>query len=120
MNILENMPVDSTNIDGLRTALRQAAQTAKPSMRGKAGYFDRLVTLGYTDDPAKVNKQKIDDLTFAEIEQFYKDNIQGKPVTIVLMGDPKKIDLKAIEKRMGCKVTKVSPTRLFADLDMDF
>ena len=120
MNILENMPVDSTNIDGLRTALRQAAQTAKPSMRGKAGYFDRLATLGYTDDPAKVNKQKIDDLTFAEIEQFYKDNIQGKPVTIVLMGDPKKIDLKAIEKRMGCKVTKVSPTRLFADLDLDF
>ena len=29
------------------------------------------------------------------------------------MGDPKKIDVKAIEAKMGCKVTKLSPGKLF-------
>ena len=68
-------------------------------------------------DAAKVNAAAIDALTFNDIEKFYKENIQGKPVTIVLMGDPKKIDLKAIEKKLGCKVTKLSPAKLFNSVD---
>ena len=113
MDILNNMPVDSTNFESLRATLRQSAQTAKPNMRIKARVFQQWKQLGYTDDPAKVNAQHIEDLTFSEIEDFYKANIQGKPVTIILMGDPKKIDLKAIEKKLGCKVTKLTPGRLF-------
>jgi len=113
MDILNNMPADSTNIDALRAALKQAAQTAKPSMRGKASTFEHWQRLGYTDDPARVNAAKIDAVTFNDIETFYKENIQGKPVTIILMGDPKKIDLKAIQAKVGCKVTKLSPAKLF-------
>ena len=113
MDILTNMPIDSTNFESLRAALRQSAQSAKPSMRGKAQTFQYWQKLGYTDDPAKVNAQHIEDLKFSELENFYKENIQGKPVTIILMGDPKKIDIKAIEKKMGCKVTKLTPGRLF-------
>lgn len=117
MGLVENMPVDSTNMEGIRVALKQASQTAKPSMRGKAGYFERCQRLGYTDDPARVNAEAINNLTFADIEKFYRDNIQGKPMTIVLMGDPKKIDLKAIQTRLGCKVTKLSVSKLFANFD---
>ncbi len=117
MDILNDMPADSTNIEALRAALRQAAQTAKPSMRNKAYYFDAWKQVGYNDDPAKVNADKINAVTFADIEKFYKDNIQGKPVTIILMGDPKKIDLKAIQSKVGCKVTKVSPAKIFNSID---
>ena len=60
-----------------------------------------------------MNAEKINAISLADIEAFYEENIKGKPVTIVLMGDPKKIDLKAIEKKMGCKVTKLSPAKLF-------
>lgn len=120
MDLVNNMPMDSTNIESIRAALRQSAQTAKPSMRGKAGYFESLERLGYKDDPARVNKEKIDNLTFADIEKFYKENIQGKPMTIILMGDPKKIDLKAISQKLGCKVTKVSTGKIFAPVELDF
>ena len=113
MDILSDMPKDSTQIAALRAALKQAAQTAKPSMRGKASTFEHWQRLGYNDDPAKVNAAAIDAIQFNDIEKFYTDNIKGKPVTIVLMGDPKKIDLKAIEAKMGCKVTKLSPSKLF-------
>ena len=117
MDILNDMPADSTNLVALKAALKQAAQTAKPSMRSKAAAYEHWQRLGYKDDPAKVNAAAIDALTFNDIEKFYKENIQGKPVTIVLMGDPKKIDLKAIEKKLGCKVTKLSPAKLFNSVD---
>ena len=113
MDILNNMPVDSTNVEALRASLKQAAQTAKPSMRGKAATFEYWQRLGYNEDPAKVNAEAINALTINDIENFYKENIQGKPVTIILMGDPKKIDLKAIEAKVGCKVTKLTPGKLF-------
>jgi predicted Zn-dependent peptidase len=113
LDILADMPADSTNIEALRAALKQASQTAKPSMRSKAAAFEHWQRIGYKDDPARVNAAKIDALTFEDIEKFYKENVQGKPVTIILMGDPKKINLKEIEKKTGCKVTKLSPAKLF-------
>jgi predicted Zn-dependent peptidase len=113
LDILADMPADSTNIEALRAALKQASQTAKPSMRSKAQTYEYWQRLGYNDDPARVNAAKIDALSFEDIEKFYKENVQGKPVTIILMGDPKKIDLKEIEKKTGCKVTKLSPAKLF-------
>ena len=117
MDILNDMPKDSTNFEALRASLKQASQTAKPSMRGKASTFEYWQRLGYKEDPAKVNAAAIENLTFNDIERFYEDNIKGKPVTIILMGDPKKIDLKAIEKKIGCKVTKISPAKIFNSVD---
>ncbi len=113
MDILTDMPKDSTQLVALKAALKQASQTAKPSMRYKAPTFEAWQRLGYNDDPARVNAKAIDDLTFSDIEKFYEDNIKGKPITIILMGDPKKIDTKAIEAKCGCKITKLSPAKLF-------
>ena len=113
MDILNDMPKDSTNIEAIRAMLRQSAQTSKPTMRQKAGTYEYWQRLGYTEDPAKVNAAAIDALTFEDIEKFYEDNIKGKSVTIVLMGDPKKIDKKAIEAKLGCKVTEVKSSKIF-------
>jgi len=117
MDIINDMPVDSTNMEALRASLRQAGQTAKPSMRNKSYAYEYWQRLGYKEDPAKVNKAAIDALTIDDIVKFYEENIKGKPMTIVLMGDPKKINLKEIEKKMGCKVTKLSPAKLFNSVD---
>ena len=116
MDILTDMPKDSTNFEALRASLKQAGQTAKPSMRGMASTYEYWQRLGYNEDPAKVNAKAVNDLTFNDIERFYEDNIKGKPVTIILMGDPKKINLKEIEAKVGCKVTKLSTAKLFNDV----
>jgi hypothetical protein len=77
-----------------------------------------LELMGYTDDPAKENLAKIDALTFEDIVKCYKENIQGKPYRIAIMGNPKMIDLKALEK-FG-KVVKLSEKRLFNSKDKLF
>jgi len=117
MDLLNDMPNDSAKMNAVRAALKQAQQTAKPSMRNKAYTFEYWTRLGYTDDPARVNADKVDNLTYEDIESFYKENIQGKPVTIILMGDPKKIDLKSLQEKLGCKVKKLSSSKLFTSLD---
>ena len=50
---------------------------------------------------------------------FYKANVQGKPLTIIVMGDPKKIDQKRLAARFG-KIQKMSKGKLFAPLVLDF
>ena len=60
-------------------------------------------------------------LTWEQIYSFYQQYVQGKPMTIILMGDPKKIDMKRLEAKYGKKnIIKVGKTKLFATLDLDF
>lgn len=74
--------------------------------------------MGYEGDPASENLPKIDALTFDDIVKFYEENIKGKPYAISIMGNPKDIDLKKLEK-YG-KVVKVNERKLFNTKDTMF
>lgn len=120
LDLMNDMPENDERIGNIRTALKQSYLTSKPNFRSKSQVYDYWRQIGYNDDPARVNMSKIENLTFDEIVSFYKENLQGKPVTIVIMGDPKLIDLKAIQAKVGCKVTKMSSAKIFAPIELDF
>ena len=119
VSLLDSMPEYPERIESVKAALRQNAQTAKPSFRGKTETYDSWREMGYEMDPAKYNQEMINNLTFEQIKQFYEENIKGQPVSIIVMGDPKLIDQKALQAKYG-KIVKVSKARLFAPLDLDF
>lgn len=119
MHLLDSMPQYPERIESIKAALRQYAQISKPSFRGKTATYEAWQEQGYTIDPALYNKEFIDNLTFDQIVEFYQKNIQNKPVTIIIMGDPKLIDQKRLQAEYG-KFIKPSKTRLFAPLDLDF
>ena len=77
-----------------------------------------LQRIGYNADPAKENLPKVDALTFDDIVKFYEENIKGKPYCIGVMGNPKDIDLKKLEK-YG-KVVKLNERKLFNTKDVLF
>lgn len=112
LDLLTNMPLYPERLENIKTYLRQSSLTTKPSFRSKSLLFDHWQKLGYTDDPAKVNMPKIDGLQFEQISAFYDKFIKGKPIVVVITGDPKTIDLKAIQSKWG-KVTKLNTSRLF-------
>lgn len=112
MDLLNNMPSYPERIDNIKVFLRQSALTAKPSFRSKSQVFSHWKELGYTDDPAKVNMPKVDNLKYEQILNFYNKYIKGKPVTIVIMGDDKTIDMKRIQGKYG-KVQKINSSKLF-------
>ena len=119
VGLLDSMPEYPERIESVKAALRQDAQISKPSFRGKSQTYAAWQEYGYTMDPAQYNMEKINNLTFEQIKSFYQQNIQGKPVTIVVMGDPKLIDQKKLQQKFG-KFIKPSKSRLFAPLDLDF
>ncbi|MFA6580295.1 MAG: insulinase family protein [Paludibacter sp.] len=112
MKLLTDMPLYPDKIENIRTYLRQSSLTDKPSFRTKSQVFNRWKLLGYTEDPAKVNMPKIDNLTFDQIVAFYNKEIKGKPISIIITGDPKTIDLKQIKANQG-NITKLSSRNLF-------
>ena len=112
MKLLTDMPSYPDRIENIKTYLRQSALTNKPSFRDESIIFNRWKLLGYTDDPAKVNMPTIDQLTFDQILSFYNKEIKGKPITIIITGDPKVIDLKQIQTNQG-KVNKLNSSNLF-------
>lgn len=119
MSLVDSMPEYPERIEAIKAALRQQAQISKPTFRGKTGTYEHWQEMGYDVDPALYNKEAIDNLTFDQIKQFYKEYVQGKPMTIILVGDPKLIDQKALQAKYG-KFVKPSKSRLFAPLDLDF
>ncbi len=115
MDLITNMPApedEATRMEDIRTFLYQATLVAKPSMRGKSQTFEYWRRMGYNDDPAKVNLPKIENLTYQQIQKYYEDNIKGRPVTIIIIGDPKMINQKQLEEKYG-DLVKVSNGKLF-------
>ena len=111
MKLLTDMPLYPERIDNVKTYLRESMLTNKPSFRTASFMFEEWKLRGYTDDPAKVNMEKVNNLSFDDIVNFYNENIKGKPISIIIMGNSKEIDLKAL-KEIG-KIKKISAGRLF-------
>ena len=63
---------------------------------------------------AMLQVRDIQRLTFDNVLSFYQSRVQGKPITILIMGDPKLIDQKQIQAKYG-KITKLSKSRLFSN-----
>ena len=110
------MPENPDQLEPIKAALRQSNMTNKPSFRRKSQTYDRWREMGYTDDPARTRMAAIDNLKFEDIVKFYKENIQNKPVSILIVGDPKLINTKQIEQKYG-KITKVSKGKIFAPVN---
>ena len=119
MSLLDSMPEYPDRIESVKAALLQYAQISKPGFRSKSETYDSWREMGYEIDPAQYNQEAINNLTFEQIMQFYEENIKGQPVSIIVMGDPKLINLKALQSKYG-KIVKVNKTKLFAPLDLDF
>jgi predicted Zn-dependent peptidase len=108
------MPQYPETIENIRTILRQSVLSNKPTFRGKSQYLTSNMLLGYKVDPAMLQVRDIQRLTFDNILSFYQSRIQDKPITILIMGDPKLIDQKQIQAKYG-KITKLSKSRLFSN-----
>ena len=118
MELVKDMPRNPGRIDNIKSYLRQEALTSHPDFRSKAMVLVNLGYQGYEGDPARENLPKIDALTFDDIVRFYKENIKGKPYCIGIMGNPKDIDVKRLEK-YG-KVVRLNERKLFGTKDTMF
>lgn len=112
MSLVNEMPDNPDMIDNVKVSVKRSLLSSKPGMRRKSQVFDSWQKRGYTDDPARSILPKIDALTYDQLRTFYEQNVQGKPMTIIMMGDPKLINQKQIKSKYG-KITKITANKLF-------
>ena len=113
MGLLNDMPQYPDRMPMVKNYMKETALTEKPNFRHASQIYEAWKKRGYTKSPAETNMEKIENLTFDDIVKFYNENVKGRPVAIGIVGDPKLIDLKALEK-YG-KVVRVNTGRLFSD-----
>jgi len=111
--LLINMPEYPERIDNLKNFLRQTVLMDKPDFRNASQMYETWKLRGYEKTPAEENLDKIDNLTFDDIKKYYEEHIKGKKIAISVVGDPRQVDIKALEK-YG-KVVRLTPAKLFSD-----
>ena len=112
--LLDDMPQNDANIESIRTILRQSMLSHHPTFRSKSQKMTDWMRLGYQIDPATLQIRQVQKLKFEDIIAYYNAHIKGQPVKILIMGDPKQIDQKALKARFG-KVNKLSAGKLFSE-----
>ncbi|MDR0546224.1 MAG: insulinase family protein [Dysgonamonadaceae bacterium] len=113
LDLLKNMPQYPDRMANIKSYLKENSSIEKPQFRSASLVYEAWRLRGYSESPAKLHQATIDKMTFDDIVGFYDQHIKGRPIAIAIVGNPKNIDLKALEK-YG-KVTKISASRIFSE-----
>lgn len=98
MGLLQDMPRYPERINIVRASLRRGLEASSPAFRDLAGSVADWRQRGYSEDPRPQRLLDYEGLSFADIEAFYGKHVAGKPIAIMVVGDPRKVDRKRLEK----------------------
>lgn len=113
-SLLDSMPQNGENIENIRTILRQSLLSHHPTFRTKSRLMTSWMRLGYQIDPATLQIRQVQKIKFEDIVNFYQQNVQGKPMKVLIIGDPKLIDQKALKAKFG-KINKLNADKMFSE-----
>jgi predicted Zn-dependent peptidase len=99
MNTLfKQMPEKQDRLDAIRTGLVNGAYDARPSFRSLSQSVERMENQGFKDDPNKNYLNLYQNITFTDIEDYYKKHVQQLPISIAVTGNQKNVPLSELQK----------------------
>ena len=110
-SLVTDMPEKKDRIENIRNSLVQEAYASSPDFRDLSETLVSWKLKGFSEDPAKYKLEAYKNLTFDDILNFYKTNIKGKPITICIVGDEKRLNMQNIAK-FG-KIIKIKEKNLY-------
>lgn len=110
-NLIRKMPEKPERHQSIQVALMEKTKSSRPSFRRLSSKVEKWKQLGYESDPNEMMMKQYSSLRYKYITDFYKSEIQSKPYTITIVGNPKKIDFDKL-KQFG-KVVKVKKKRIY-------
>lgn len=96
--LINDMPIKEQRMRGVKDYLMQSLLTSSPSKREITETVERWKLFGYSEDPRIMQYDIYNSLDFAQIVDFYKQNIHGRPMLITIVGNKKKINMKELAK----------------------
>ncbi len=113
IKLIRELPEKPERIENIRSFLVQATLSTKPSFRYLSQNVEEWQRLGYKEDPSISKIEAYSNITFDDILDFYKNNIQNKPIAIAIVGNKKLVDIKKLEEI--AKIKYLTPTKIFKD-----
>ena len=95
-SLINNMPVNVENMNVARQSLLNDINNSYPTFRGKPLLISMSERNGYTSDMNTTMVEQLPTLTQADVEAFYRQHIKGQPYQLMIVGDVKKLDMKAL------------------------
>ena len=97
-SLMNDMPMNVENLSVARQSLLNDVNNSYPTFRGKPLMIALSERNGYTCDESTALVEQLPSLTQADIEAFYRKHIKGQPYQMMIVGDAKKLDLKALAR----------------------
>lgn len=86
------------NMAVARQSLLNDVNNSYPTFRGKPLTIALSERAGHTRDSHAALVEQLPTLSQADIEAFYSQHIKGQPYQLMIVGDVKKLDLKALAR----------------------
>lgn len=112
MGLIRELPNRPERIAALRSALVRGLESQSPGFRELQRTIAHWQRLGYTEDPRRSLLDAYPRTEFADIEAFHAAQIAGRPVILVVVGDPRQVDKGELE-RWG-EVVELREQQIFA------
>jgi predicted Zn-dependent peptidase len=95
-SLINDMPINAENMDVARQGLLNDINNSYPPFRGKSLIISLSERCGYTHDINTSMVEQLPNLTQADVEAFYRQHIKDQPYQLMIVGNIKKLDLKAL------------------------
>lgn len=97
-DLIHLMPEKRERIDIIKSSLVEETKASRPGFRFMSETIESWKERGFTKDANEILFEKYPEITFDDLANYYKKEIQGKPTTITIVGDMSKINKKSLEK----------------------
>lgn len=97
-NLIIDMPKKLTRLDAVKSALSQSVNTEIPSFRYLSSSVMKWESQGFEQVPSFQFKDELKEIKWNDIIDFYKENIIGKPIVVMIVGNYASVDLEQLVK----------------------
>jgi zinc protease len=98
LGLIRDTPAKSERMEPLRAALLRGLEVSSPGFRELQGTIEIWERMGYEDDPRRALVEEYASIDFADIQAFHAAQVADRPVILVVVGDPRRVDKDELEK----------------------
>lgn len=106
--LINREPNDTTRYDNAVQGLLSSARTYYPALRMRSRQIRSLERQGYDKDISLKIQEELQRLTQEKVIAAHNQVVQGKPVTITIVGNRKQVDLQTLRKHFPITEVKIA------------
>lgn len=114
MTLLSNMPLSQRQFNAAVRTLHSDLQVYASNRQRQSRIYGALINVYPEGIPVTEWLAELQTLTPDDLRRYYESRLKGRPVTIAINGNSRRIDLKQLESKYG-KIKRVGNGNLFID-----